>query len=85
MLKQNQFEFDEHNVLDTIIMGDKAMYECYAERNRIYALPEMSEDDGMKVAQYEADYSEMDGYEKKPKQPVYWTNLASLTNFTNKK
>ena len=63
-LKQNQFEFDEFNALDTIIMGDKAMYECYSERNRIYALPEMSEEDGMKVAQYEADYSEMDGYEK---------------------
>ncbi len=63
-LKQNQFEFDEFNVIDTIIMGDKAMYECYSERNRIYALPEMSEEDGMKVAQYEADYSEMDGYER---------------------
>ena len=64
MLKQNQFEFDEFNALDTIIMGDKGMYECYSERNRIYALPEMSEEDGMKVAQYESDYSEMDGYEK---------------------
>ena len=63
-LKQNQFEFDDFNVIDTLIMVDKAMYECYSERNRIYALPEMSEDDGMKVAQYEADYSEMDGYEK---------------------
>merc|ERR1711991_1009810 len=64
VLKQNQFEFDEYKVIDTIIMGNKALYECYAERNRIYALPEMSEDDGLKVAQYEADYSEMDGYEK---------------------
>ena len=45
-------------------MGDPKLYECYSERNRIYALPEMSEEEGMQVAQYEADYSEMDGYEK---------------------
>ena len=63
-LKQNQFEFDEYKVIDTIIMGDSELYKCYSERNRIYGLPEMSEEDGMKVAQYEADYSEMDGYEK---------------------
>ncbi|MGA0242423.1 MAG: ATP-binding cassette domain-containing protein [Candidatus Marinamargulisbacteria bacterium] len=66
-LKQNQFEFDEFTVLDTLMMGDVALYECYAERNRIYALPDMSEEDGMKVAQYEADYSDMDGYEKEAK------------------
>jgi ATPase subunit of ABC transporter with duplicated ATPase domains len=64
MLNQNQFQFDDHTVLDTIIMGDKPLYACYAERNRIYALPEMSEADGMAVAQYEADYNDMDGYEK---------------------
>ena len=71
MLKQNQFEFDAYSVLDTVIIGDKEMYECYAERNRIYTLPDMSEEDGLKVAQLEADYGEMDGYEKE-------ANAASL-------
>ena len=81
MLKQNQFEFDEFNVLDTIIMGDKAMYECYSERNRIYALPEMSEEDGMKVAQYEADYSEMDGYEKEAQAASLLDELGISSEF----
>lgn len=67
MLKQNQFEFDNHRVIDTIIMGDKPMYECYSERNRIYALSDMPEEEALKVAQYEADYSDMDGYEKEAK------------------
>ena len=73
VLKQNQFEFDEYNVIDTVIIGDEAMYECYSERNRIYGLEEMSEEDGLKVAQYEADYSEMDGYEKE-------ANAGSMLN-----
>ena len=38
MLSQNQFEFDEYKVIDTVIMGDEPLYKCYAERNRIYSL-----------------------------------------------
>lgn len=64
MLKQDQFAFDAYQVIDTVIMGDPQLYRLYSERNRIYGLPEMSEEDGMMVAQYEADYGELDGYEK---------------------
>ena len=71
MLKQNQFEFDAYSVIDTVIIGDTELYGCYSERNRIYALADMSEEDGLKVAQLEADYGEMDGYEKE-------ANAASL-------
>ncbi|WP_409438994.1 ABC-F family ATPase [Psychromonas sp. GE-S-Ul-11] len=61
-LHQDQFAFEEHTVLDTVLMGHKEMWEVMNERNRIYSLPEMSEEDGMKVADLETEFAEMDGY-----------------------
>lgn len=49
-------------MLDTVIMGHKELWEVKQERDRIYALPEMSEEDGYKVADLEVKYGEMDGY-----------------------
>ncbi|WXP48913.1 ABC-F family ATPase [Escherichia coli] len=61
-LRQDQFAFEEFTVLDTVIMGHKELWEVKQERDRIYALPEMSEEDGYKVADLEVKYGEMDGY-----------------------
>ncbi len=52
-LRQDQFAFEEFTVLDTVIMGHKELWEVKQERDRIYALPEMSEEDGYKVADLE--------------------------------
>ncbi len=62
VLKQDQFAYEEHTVIDTVIMGHPRMWEVKAERDRIYALPEMGEEDGMKVAELEVEFAEMDGY-----------------------
>jgi len=62
VLSQNQFGFEDVNVIDCVMMGHKELWEIKRERDRIYALPEMSEDDGMKVADLESHFSEMDGY-----------------------
>ena len=61
-LHQDQFAFEENTVLDTVLMGHKEMWSVMNERNRIYSLPEMSEEDGMKVADLETEFAEMDGY-----------------------
>lgn len=61
-LRQDQFAFEEFTVLDTVIMGHKELWEVKQERDRIYALPEMSEEDGYKAADLEVKYGEMDGY-----------------------
>mgnify|MGYP002630891048 CR=1 FL=1 len=61
-LSQDQFAFEEHSVINTVIMGHPELWEVKRERDRIYALPEMSEADGMKVADLETEYAEMDGY-----------------------
>src|SRR5512139_690124 len=50
-LRQDQFGFENHTVLDTVIMGHTDLWRVKTERDRIYALPDMSEDDGMKVAE----------------------------------
>jgi ATPase subunit of ABC transporter with duplicated ATPase domains len=61
-LNQNQFAFEEYSVVDAVIMGDQHLWEVKQERDRIYSLPEMSEEDGMKVADLESEFAEMDGY-----------------------
>lgn len=61
-LNQDQFAYEEFNVIDTVIMGYQALWEVKQERDRIYALPEMSEEEGMKVGDLEMEFAEMDGY-----------------------
>ncbi len=61
-LRQDQFAFEEFTVIDTVIMGHKELWEIKKERDRIYSLPEMSEDEGMSVADLEVHFAEMDGY-----------------------
>ena len=61
-LRQDQFGFERHTVLDTVVMGHAELWEVKHERDRIYASPEMSEADGMKVAELEVQFAEMDGY-----------------------
>ncbi len=61
-LSQDQFAYEEFNVVDTVIMGYKELWDVKQERDRIYALPEMSEEEGMRVGDLEMEFAEMDGY-----------------------
>ncbi|HAL66920.1 MAG TPA: ABC-F family ATPase, partial [Pseudomonas sp.] len=61
-LRQDQFAYEEFTVIDTVIMGHGHLWKVKAERDRIYSLPEMSEEDGMAVAELETEFAEMDGY-----------------------
>tara|TARA_E500000331_G_scaffold354685_1_gene408335 strand:+ start:336 stop:1946 length:1611 start_codon:yes stop_codon:yes gene_type:complete len=61
-LSQDQFAFEEYSVVDTVIMGDRKLAEIKQERDRIYGLAEMSEADGIKVADLEIQFAELDGY-----------------------
>ena len=61
-LRQDQFAFENNSVLDTVIMGHARLWQVKQERDRIYALPEMSEEDGMQVADLEVEFAELDGY-----------------------
>jgi len=61
-LRQDQFAYEAFSVIDTVIMGHEQLWKVKAERERIYALPEMSEEDGMAVAELETEFAELDGY-----------------------
>ena len=61
-LRQDQFAYEEFTVIDTVIMGHEELWWVKAERDRIYSLPEMTEEDGMAVAELETEFAEMDGY-----------------------
>ena len=63
VLKQDHFAFDEYTVLDTVIMGNKALYDIGREKDAIYAKPDFSDEDGMRVAELESMYAEMGGWE----------------------
>lgn len=61
-LGQDQFAFEEFNVIDTVIMGDMPLWKVKQERDAIYAQAEMSEADGMRAGELESEFAEMDGY-----------------------
>jgi ATPase subunit of ABC transporter with duplicated ATPase domains len=63
VLRQDQFLFDEHTVIDTVIMGHAKLYDLMTERNAIYAKPDFSDEDGLRVSDLEAEFSEMGGWE----------------------
>jgi len=61
-LRQDHFAFEEHTVLDTVMMGYEKLWKIKQERDLIYAKPEFSEEDGMRVGDLEAQFAELDGY-----------------------
>jgi ATPase subunit of ABC transporter with duplicated ATPase domains len=61
-LSQDQFAFEQYSVIDAVIMGHAELWAVKQERDRIYGLVEMSDEDGMKVAELETHFAEMDGY-----------------------
>ena len=61
-LKQDQFAYEEFNVIDTVLMGHEQLWAVKSEKDAIYANPEMSEEDGIRAGDLEAEFAEMDGY-----------------------
>ena len=62
VLSQDQYAYEQERVIDTVIMGHHKLWEISKERDRIYSLPEMSEEEGLKVANLEVSFAELDGY-----------------------
>jgi len=62
VLRQDQFEFDEVTVLNTVLMGHKKMWNVMQEKDAIYMKEDFNEEDGMKAGHLEAEFGEMGGY-----------------------
>lgn len=63
VLKQNHFEFDEFTVMDTVIMGNKHLYDVMKEKDALYAKPDFNDEDGLRVAELETEFAELDGWQ----------------------
>jgi len=61
-LSQDQFAYDEYPVLTTVIMGYERLYQVTKEKDDLYAKPDFSDEDGLKVSELEGEFSEMDGW-----------------------
>ncbi len=63
VLKQDHFEFDEFSAMDTVIMGHKRLYEIMKEKDALYMKEDFTEADGMKAAELEGEFAELDGWD----------------------
>ena len=63
VLEQDHFKYDEYPVLDTVIMGNKRLYDIMKEKDAIYLKEDFSDEDGIRAGELEAEFAEMDGYE----------------------
>lgn len=66
VLKQNHYEFDEYDALRTVIMGHSRLVEIMDEKDAIYAKPDFSDEDGMRVSELECEFSELNGWDAEP-------------------
>jgi ATPase subunit of ABC transporter with duplicated ATPase domains len=62
ILRQDQFAYESHRVIDTVIMGHERLWELMQERDRLYAQTELNDTDGMRIAEIEVEFAELDGY-----------------------
>ncbi|MHB1627620.1 MAG: ATP-binding cassette domain-containing protein [Bacilli bacterium] len=62
VLRQDHYQYDEYSVLNTVLMGYPELWTVMQERERMYALPEMTAEDGMRVGDLESAFADMDGY-----------------------
>ena len=63
VLKQDHFLYDEYDVLTTVIMGNKRLYEVMQEKDALYSKPDFTDEDGIRAAELEGEFAEMDGWD----------------------
>ena len=84
VLKQDHFAFEDYKVLDTVIMGNKELYDIMKEKDAIYAKPDFSEADGMKAAKLEERFAELDGWNAESDASMLLNDLGISTELQDK-
>lgn len=75
-LKQDHFAYEEHTVIDTVVMGNQELYKIMKEKDEIYAKPDFSEQDGMRAAKLEERFSELDGWNAEADAAILLNDLG---------
>ena len=76
ILKQDHYQFDDKRVIDVVIMGNSKLYEIMEEKNKMYAQTEFSDEDGMKLANLEAEFMDLDGWNAESDASTLLNNLG---------
>jgi ATPase subunit of ABC transporter with duplicated ATPase domains len=85
VLKQNQFEFDDFEVLKTVIMGHKRLCDIMDQKDALYAKSEFTEEDGIKISELEAEFSELNGWEAESEAATLLNGLGIGEEFHYKR
>ncbi len=85
VLRQDQFAFDEETVFNTVIRGHETLYRVMIEREAIYSTGDFSEEDGIRSAELEAEFAEMNGYEAESEAAVLLNGLGIPEELRHKK
>lgn len=75
VLKQNHFDYEELSVMETVIMGHQRLYEVMKEKDAIYMKPDFSDEDGIRAAELEGEFAELDGWEAEPQAAMLLQGL----------
>ncbi len=76
VLSQNHFAFDDFQVLQTVIMGHKRMFEIMTEKEALYAKPDFSDEDGMRTAELESEFADLEGWNAETDAATLLSNLG---------
>ncbi|GAX61747.1 ABC transporter ATPase [Candidatus Scalindua japonica] len=85
VLKQNQYEFDEFEVRETVLMGHKKLFKIMTEKDAIYAKSDFSNEDGMRVSDLEDEFAELNGWEAESEVSTLLSGLGIADELHEKK
>ena len=80
-LEQDHFKYDEYPVMDVVIMGNQRLYDIMKEKDAIYAKEDFTDEDGVRAAELEAEFAEMDGWEADSNAAMLLNGLGIDTEF----
>ncbi|MGE5677165.1 MAG: ATP-binding cassette domain-containing protein, partial [Pseudomonadota bacterium] len=78
VLKQDHFQFDEFEVLETVIMGHTRLYEIMKDKEELYAKADFTDEDGMRASELEGEFSELNGWEAESEAATLLTGLGIM-------
>ncbi|MCR4616367.1 MAG: ATP-binding cassette domain-containing protein [Clostridiales bacterium] len=81
VLRQDHFAFDEYDVIRTVLMGNQRLVDIMDEKERLYALENMSEEDGMRLCELEEEFAEMDGWSAESNAEILLNGLGITNEF----
>jgi ATPase subunit of ABC transporter with duplicated ATPase domains len=85
VLKQDHYQYDEHQVIETVIMGNTRLYEIMKEKEALYSKPDFTDEDGIKASELECEFADMNGWEAESEASSLLQGLGVGTDLHEKK